>query len=345
MFERATLFRGALELEHRQRPAGLVVTSGWPHAANPASGIFIQRQVRDLCRLGIRCDVLIVRAQQSRLAYPAAAALLLWWSLTRRRNYGFVHAHGGEVAIAARFYIRAPLVVSYLGGDLLGNVTPAGRVTAAQRLRRLMIRKHACLAKATITKSVEMELALPPTLRRRNHVIPNGVDLDLFRPRDRQEARRGVGWPEDEPVILFAGRRDDPHKRFALAQAAYELVRKEIPDARLLVAEGMPVDRMPFFLSAADCLLLTSHFEGSPNMVKEAAMCNLAVVSTDVGDVRELLAEVVPSAVCEPEPRSLADAIVSALRSGSRSNGRAKLAARLSGDAVAGRVAAVYAEL
>jgi glycosyltransferase involved in cell wall biosynthesis len=77
-------------------------------------------------------------------------------------------------------------------------------------------------------------------------------------------------------------------------------------------------------MNAADCLLLTSMAEGSPVVVKEALMCNLPVVATDVADVRETLAGVSPSAVCGHDPRELGAALVDVLRAERRSNGRSE---------------------
>ena len=42
-------------------------------------------------------------------------------------------------------------------------------------------------------------------------------------------------------------------------------------------------------MNSADCMLLTSSHEGSPNVVKEALSCNLPVISYDVGDVKQHL--------------------------------------------------------
>jgi glycosyltransferase involved in cell wall biosynthesis len=94
-------------------------------------------------------------------------------------------------------------------------------------------------------------------------------------------------------------------------------------------------------MNAADCLLLTSITEGSPNAVKEALMCNLPVVSTRAGDVEDRLRNVTPSWVCEPSPQAISEALVSCLSSPSRSDGR-RHSMHLTTAAIAQRVLAVY---
>src|SRR5881275_3200006 len=114
----------------------LVVTSGWPTAEHPARGIFIARQMESLRRLGIRYETLYVRGYRSRWAYVVAAGRLLSWNFTRGRKYRLVHCHGGEAALAAAFYRRAPLLVSYLGSDLLGAPDAVAKISRANRIRR-----------------------------------------------------------------------------------------------------------------------------------------------------------------------------------------------------------------
>ena len=98
---------------------------------------------------------------------------------------------------------------------------------------------------------------------------------------------------------------------------------------------------MPLLMNAADCLLLTSTTEGSPNAVKEALACDLPVVSTPVGDVRTLLDGVSPSAVAEPNPEALGSAIVECTRDRRRSDGRDRTA-WLDERAIAQRILDVY---
>lgn len=319
----------------------LVLTNMWPRHGREASGIFVERQVNSLIEAGIRCDVVVVHGHRSPRAYGAAAFRLFVLAIQQRRRYELVHAHGGETAFAARCYWRAPLVISFCGSDLLGAIGANGSISPAWRIRRRLVRELARLAQATITKSAELAERLPASVRRRNAVIPNGVDRDLFHPIPRGVAREELGWEVEERIALFAADPDVPSKRFELASAACEAARGCGWRGRLEVAHRVPPNRMPLLMSGADCLLLTSATEGSPNVVKEALACGLPVVSTAVGDVRSLLAGVSPSAVVAADPDQLAHAIVECTRDPARSNGR-EMTASLAQNEIAKRILEVY---
>lgn len=321
----------------------LAVTTGWPHDGDPAYGIFTLRQIESLRALGIRFDVLFIRGYRSTIAY-AIAALLVALLNVRGTRYAVVHAHGGEAALAARLYVRAPVLASYFGDDLLGTPRSDGTFSFWSRLRRRAQRQHSRLMTATVTKSREMQDVLPPRVRLRNRVIPNGVDPNAFSPMPRDEARRRLGWPAEERTVLFVGDPAVPRKRYWLAEAACEAAAINAQGLRLRVISGVEPRELPLLMSAADCLLLTSVHEGSPNVVKEALMCNLPVVATRVGDVEQLLHSVEPSFVCEATEESLSRALVSCLQRRVRSNGRAK-SQWLSDAAVADRVIEVYESL
>lgn len=330
--------------EHRDPDADvLVVTNMWPHPAVPNYGIFVKRQVASLIDAGLRCDVLFVRGFESPLAYLAAALELLRLSL-RLRRYRLVHAHGGETLVPALFFLRARPVVSFSGDDLLGTPRPDGSLSPASRLRAAVLRRLARRAARTITKSRELETRLPERVQARNTVLPNGVDTSLFAPRDRAAARAELGWDAGERVALFGADPAVERKRHPLAVAACEEAARRGVPVSLHVAHGARPEDMPLLMNASDCLLLTSAIEGSPNVVKEALMCDLPVVSTDVGDVRELLDGVEPSRVCHDTPEALADALVAVLDAPARSDGRAR-SGWLDQRRIAERLLAVYGEL
>ena len=63
-------------------------------------------------------------------------------------------------------------------------------------------------------------------------------------------------------------------------------------------------------MNACDVLLMTSLHEGSPNVVKEALACNLPIVSTDVGDVRNRIGALDGCVVCATDdPATIAEAL------------------------------------
>jgi teichuronic acid biosynthesis glycosyltransferase TuaC len=320
-----------------------MVTNMWPDDQDPTYGIFVKRQVDSLRPLGLSCKVLFVNGKRSRWAYARAALQVLALNLARQHPR-LVHGHGGETALVVRWFLRGPVVVSYCGDDLLGTTRADGSITRASAIRRAVLRQLARCMDATITKSSEMERTLPAAAQRHNLVIPNGVDRGLFYPRDWDEARRALGWNAADLVVLFAADPALEQKRYWLAEAACQQAGRVLEKVRLEVASGVPPEAMPRLMAAADCLLLTSATEGSPNVVKEAVACGLPVVSTDVGDVAAVLAGIEPSAVCPADPKDLAAALVRCLAERRRSNGWEK-SRWLSNENIAARLLALYRQL
>lgn len=144
-------------------------------------------------------------------------------------------------------------------------------------------------------------------------MLPPSTQIGLRRRFTRvQQRARFPRWPAEAAL---------ERKRYWLAEAACRKAENPIGPIRLEVAWGIPPRAVPRLMVAADCLLLTSAIEGSPNVVKEAVACGLPVVSTDVGDVRQVLSDVEPSWVCRSDRDQLAEALVQCLTEPRRSNG------------------------
>ena len=229
----------------------LIVTNMWPHEENPVYGVFVSRQVESLRRLGLDCRVIFVKGHETRWAYLRVALRLL------RLNFSsdhprLVHAHGGETAPVARCFVRAPVVASYCGDDLLGTPGADGSITVVSRGRRWLLRSHARLMARTVTKSAEMERALPRSVRRRNRVVPNGVDRSTFHPLSIDEARQRLGWPTTERIVLFGADPAVERKRYRLAEAVCREAARKIGAIRLEVARGVLPADMPAEVDAIE---------------------------------------------------------------------------------------------
>jgi glycosyltransferase involved in cell wall biosynthesis len=150
-----------------------------------------------------------------------------------------------------------------------------------------------------------------------------GVELRRYIPLSRAEARERLGWTDRPKLVVFNATRP-VIKRLDIAQDVEKRLQQRGVAMELhLLRGGTTQEEMPVILSAADALLLCSDKEGSPTMVKEAMACDLPVVTSDVGDVRERLAGVTPGAVVAQDAAQLADALQAVLADGRRSNGRA----------------------
>lgn len=239
-------------------------------------------------------------------------------------SYDLIHANYGLTGPAALAQPTKKVVLSLWGSDLYGRYAPVSKLCAR-------------LADAVIVMSEEMAAAVPTDC----HVIPHGVDFDLFRPIDHSMAQSELGWNPDRSHVLFPYAKTRPEKDFPLAERVVDAASEQVDgEVELHVVHDVAHERMPVYMNAADVLLLTSEHEGSPNSVKEALACGLPVISTDVGDVRERLSGVSPSGVGQTTAELTAE-LVSVLDQGTRSNGREQ-ARDLSLEQMAHRIDEVY---
>jgi glycosyltransferase involved in cell wall biosynthesis len=148
----------------------------------------------------------------------------------------------------------------------------------------------------------------------RGHVIPNGIDTDVFHPENAAEARRRLGVADDGPLLVCAGRLD-PLKGTAVAVRALALLRDRDRFARLaIVGGGSDLDNLTSlarelglsdevvfvppqphavlaeWLAAADAFLFPTQLnEAAPLVPLQAMACGTPVIASDVGTLREML--------------------------------------------------------
>ena len=207
----------------------LVVTAMYPHAGNIGSGAFVMQQVSQLRAFEHQVDVLHFQGYRSKLEYIKAAVEVR--KRTRGFNYDVVHAHYGVTGLAAICRCATPLVITLHGSDvLLGRLQPM--------ISRLVCR----FADATIVVSKKLASRIP------GEIIPCGVDLKVFEPKGRAEARKRLGLSSGKKYLLFPFDPARRVKRFDLARAAVERLAAADPDVELLTISRIPNSEMPLVL-------------------------------------------------------------------------------------------------
>jgi glycosyltransferase involved in cell wall biosynthesis len=181
---------------------------------------------------------------------------------------------------------------------------------------------------------------------RKLRVIPGGVKLSNSGEL-KHEARRSLGLSQDARVATIVARLY-PEKNHRMLLAAFDVVRRHVPGARLLiVGEGVEeaaisaeISRLGLtdlvhmlgvrrdisrILAASDVFLLSSHREGFPIAVLEAMAAELPVIATAVGDLPSILEDGVTGRLIGPgDTQAFACAIIDVLSDpgGARRMGR-----------------------
>ncbi|HET7435645.1 MAG TPA: glycosyltransferase family 4 protein [Thermoanaerobaculia bacterium] len=301
----------------------------------PYKNIFVEREFRAMREAGVDVEFFDIG-----VSHHPVKVFRSWRALKRRireTNADLLHAQYGTIVSFVTTTTLHPSVVTYCGSDLLyGASVPPWRIYLGIFLSNVA----SVLAKGAICVTDELRRAL--WWRRRNvDVIPRGVNLHVFKPGSRADARRKLGWDAQKRIVLFMGARDPENKGQPLAEEAMRIVHEQMPDVEMHIAREVAPDEVPLYYAAANVLLFPSRQEGSPNVIKEALACNLPIVAVPVGDVEERLHGVKRTTVVPRNPRSVAEALIEMLRSDEPSDGRAHVEA-LSMEATAERIIAVY---
>ncbi len=278
----------------------LLVSSMYPSSDDPDFGTFVQGIAAELERQGHEVE----RAVVDRRA-PSARKQLRLARDALRGAIGFrpdvVYAHyllpAGAVAAVASVVSGAPLVLTAHGRDVrnIGALRGAGTPT------RLALRRAAAVV--AVSDFLRRELVEKvPGVAGRVEVVSSGVDLERFRPRDADEARRALGWSGEGPFLLCVGRLDERKNVVRLADAFARLGRGSLAfvgdgPARgalagrpgVTLAGRVPHAAVADWVAACDVLCQPSLVEPLGQALLEAMASQRSVVATTVGGPPEFV--------------------------------------------------------
>lgn len=248
----------------------------------------------------------------------------------QRAPFDVVHSESTSALPLVRRGIETPIAVKYHGNYL--GLAKAHLKRAARKpqialgegaalvwLTRLHLRQGNAWAFRRCESMVVSRQQVRDTARSHLiprellHVVPNGVDVSLFRPGDRMAARRRLGLADG--FILATVGRLNREKGFDVALEAVARAAGDHPEARLLVVgegeEGpslerqahrlgiadrtdfvgaQPQERVAEYLVASNAFLFpTRRDEAGPLVLPQAMACGLPVVASRIGGITEVL--------------------------------------------------------
>lgn len=270
-------------------------------------------------------------------ATESGALSKMWraWRAVRRLTDAFAELKPDVIQtflfhanIIGRLAANAARISTVLSGIRVAERRSRWRLTIDRATQHSVV-KHVCVSEAVAKFSREQSGLDPQKLV----VIPNGVDFPTF------QSALPLDWstlslPHDADVVLSVGRLEDQKDPRSLL-AAFAQIAAEFPTTHLVfVGEGHLKDELigqaallkleqrvhalgrrrdvAALLKSSRLFVLTSQWEGMPNVLLEAAAAGIPIIATNVEGVRELIPNDDFGLVVEPGSASL---IAQAMRS------------------------------
>lgn len=276
----------------------LFVTNMYPSETQPVNGIFVKEQIDQISQeLTFEYDVFLIDGiNKGKLEYLKSIFQIPRQILSGK--YDVVHIHYGLSALFLLFFKpNARVFLTLHGSDIFIEGGNKWQVA----ISKMVLNK---VDKVFILNQKMEEIVRP--YNPNYELVPCGVDTDFFKPTGQDEQRK------NEKLIVFSNSPQRQVKNFPLFQKTIQiLAEKSDHIIKFACIENLSREGVRDLLNTADCLLLTSLSEGSPQVVKEALACGLPVVSVPVGDVRFMMDGVPRCAVSQAHhPEELADLVL-----------------------------------
>jgi glycosyltransferase involved in cell wall biosynthesis len=225
-----------------------------------------------------------------------------------------IHAHRPDHLTAYMLFNNRPSIITIHGQQVLTINIRKGKLvrTIYKVMEKIAIRRANALI-AVDPRTKELYEKLHPKHKHKIHVIPTGVNTDLFMPLGYGNTREELGIQKDEKVMIYVGRIEPPKKIQAIINVARLLIQEDPKYKLILVGDGVQMKEMremvrsgnlqnniqflgirkstelPKLYSASDVSILLSGNEGSPLSVKESLACGVPVVANEVGDIKSVI--------------------------------------------------------
>ena len=238
------------------------------------AGIFVKEQVEFYAnKYDLQYEVYLVDGISSKWNYIKSIFKIN--ALIYKKKYDLIHIHFGLSGMFLLFnpFIKVPTILTLHGSDIQayngeGLMQKISKLVVAHSTRTIILNDRML----EILKKHKQKLVK----------IPCGIDLSQF-----NSSRNNIN--NNTFLIGFPASRNREVKNFPLfIEIIYNLKNKGY-NVSFIEFDNFSRKEVVKNLCNLDCLIMTSFSEGSPQIIKEALACNVPIISTNVGDISELL--------------------------------------------------------
>lgn len=265
---------------------------------------FISEQADSLASMGVSIDWFFIE-QKGIIGYLRMIPKFL--KKNKSSQPDVIHAHYGLCGLVANMQRKTPVVTTYPGSDINTSYVRFFSILSMWLSKKNIFMGDRQLKKVEKWGNHE-----------KNLIIPYGIDLGSFYAKSKEEARKILGFTNEQKIALFAGRFSREVKNAPLAFSAVNLIKGlELHE----LTGNYSREEMCTLMNAVDVSLMTSFSEGSPQFIKETLACGCPVVSVDVGDVKDVIAGVENCYIAERNPEDIAAKLEKVLAKNERVEG------------------------
>ncbi len=290
---------------------------------------FVEEQVEALNRnFGIEFEYFLIKKKGAK-GYLAEIFRYRKFLRDNSNRFDLVHAHYGLSGLLAVCQRYLKTVITFHGSDI----------------NYLLHRGFSQIAILLSTRSIFVTNDLgKKVITKRSDVVPCGLYLG-YEVVEKEEARSKLGWNNKDIIILFSSSFKREEKNAKLAFETLEELKKTTKNVQLLELDGYSREEINLLMCGADLMLLTSKREGSPQVIKESVFFRLPIVSTDVGNIKEILLGVDSTHVVEADSKVLALHVAKVLESGNRIKNNESIITIYDNDLIATKIYSIYKEV
>jgi len=290
----------------------LFITNLYPTEKSPDYGVFTKEQIDHIIPCVDEHKIIFINSREL-----GVMEYFRWYGRIKScyQEYDLIHCFHGLTLVTVFLATRKkPILVSFL------NALENESITKSRLINWILIKIFKLiLLNNRVYPLFKDKLPENSLYSRKSFYLPNGVNLENFIPIDKQIACNQLGIPANYNYVLFVSSKsmERRQKRYDIYKRTIELLSKKSPDLNIkpLIMSNVPREKCIYYFNAASVYLLTSDFEGSPNAVKEAMSCNTPVVSTDVGNVKEMIEGAKNCFIADQDPEILASFVKKSLES------------------------------